>query len=104
MKLPESVEWLERDYDEYETESESMYAEQHRLLRTFWYRPGKDEVGGPLHRAPMFTFKFCSGGTPYNSSGVGSPPLSLASEHNELEGEDPTEIIVERVLSILDRV
>lgn len=69
MKLPEAVEWLERDYDNYVTERTRWdeYGEYESELRhTYWFNPGEMTSGGPIHRQPFFTFKPNAGGPQYH--------------------------------------
>lgn len=72
MKLGEAVEWLERDYDKYETEIFSGDAFGIPSY-TRWYRPYSDtgmrEMGlGPSHEQPMFNFKAVGAAQAQNDS------------------------------------
>lgn len=92
-KLPEAVEWLERNYDAY-----NLYdfcpPGAFGIDRAIAWRPLRDELGTPFyemgqgsqHREPMFTFRAMdeSWFDSYWWRGKDFVPLSLASEQAPL--------------------
>lgn len=94
MKLPEAVEWLERDYDTYTSEATQWDCwEPERGLRRLYWFPREPHSGGPMHSQPMFTMKPNGGGPPFHWDPTQPVPLSLESESNPLIGGTPNMIM-----------